>query len=374
MTMLDLDELGRRFDAHHTEIKTLFGDTDKTLQGMAGRMLDIEQKMARRRSAPGGGDGEVKSLGAALVEHPDIAQVAALANARGKATLSLKTVILTSLAGVGGALVNPDFRPDPVLIQRRRLFVRDLVSPGSTISNAVTYPRQSLRDNQAAVVSEGARKPQSSITFDIQTAPVRTIAHWTKTSRQILDDAPQLQSTVDSELRYGIGLAEEAEMLFGDGTGVHILGIVPQATAYDTSANGTFTLETRFDTLAHAFAQSEVALLPATGAVLNINDLEKMKGIKNTLGDYIADGGPFGPPITSIWGRPVVGTPVMPAGQFLVGAFLDGAQVFDRQGVNLLISTENEDDFVKNLATLLCEERLAFTVRRPQAFITGQFP
>jgi HK97 family phage major capsid protein len=368
----EIEELGRRFDAHHGEVKTLFGDADKTLKGVSARINDIEQKMARRRvSGSGISDGEAKTLGAALVEHPEFANVATLANARGKITLELKNII-TSAAGVGGALVAPDFRPDPVLIQRRRLFVRDLVAPGSTISNAVTYPRQSVRTLAASVVSEGIRKPESTIAFDIQTAPVRTVAHWTKTSRQILDDAPQLQSTVNSELLYGLRLAEEAEILFGDGSGVHILGIVPQATAYETGRN--VALDTKFDTLAHALAQSEVALLPATGIVMNINDLESLKVIKNTLGDYIGEGGPFGPPITTVWGRLVVGTPVMSAGHFLTGAFLDGSQIFDRQGANVLISTENESDFVENKATILCEERLAFTVRRPQAFIYGAFP
>src|ERR1035437_5227887 len=371
----EIDELTRKFDAHHGEIKTLFGDADKTLKGVSVRISDIEQKMARRRRNGAGGSGQqAKTLGAELIAHPDFAQIKALANSRGKVTLELKTVTITSAAGVGGALVAPDFRPDAVLIARRRFFVRDLVAPGSTEGNAVTYPRQTLRDLNAAVVSEGARKSQSGITFDIQTAPVRTIAHWTKTSRQILDDAPQLQSIVDSELRYGLNLAEEQEMLFGDGTGVHVSTLVPQSTAYDTSRNGTFSLETRFDTLAHALTQSEVALLPATGIVMNINDLSALKGIKNSLGNYIAEGGPFGPPITTIWGRPIVGTPVMPLGYFLTGAFLDGAQIFDRAGASVLVSTENEDDFVTNKATILCEERLAFTVRRPQAFIYRTFP
>jgi hypothetical protein len=109
---------------------------------------------------------------------------------------------------------------------------------------------------------------------------------------------------------------------------------------------------------------------------MNINDLENLKVIKNTIGNYIGGdaGGPFGPPIRSIWGLPVVGTPVMPANQFLVGAFYDGAQIFDRMGATLMISTENEDDFIRNLATFLVEERLAMTVRRPQAFIFGAFP
>jgi HK97 family phage major capsid protein len=371
---MDTAALIQEFKSSHTATMERFDKTEKDVKGIAAHINDIEQKLARRRGNGSGGAGEqAGSLGAELIAHPDFAQIKALANSRGKVTLELKTVtVLSSAVGSGAALVAPDFRLDPVLIQRRRLFVRDLVAPGSTIGNAITYPRQSLRSMAASVVSEGVLKPESNITFDIQTAPVRTIAHWTKTSRQILDDAPQLQSTVDSELRYGLSLAEEQEMLFGDGSGVHILGVVPQSTAYETGRD--IGGDTKFDTIAHALAQSAVALLPSTGVVMNIDDLEALKVIKNTLGSYIAEGGPFGPPITSIWGRPVVGTPVMTQGHFLVGAFLDGAQIFDRQGASVLISTENENDFITNLATILCEERLAFTVKRPQAFIYGAFP
>jgi HK97 family phage major capsid protein len=245
-------------------VKALVAESEEREKKTSARILDLEQKLARRGMGNVTG-AEVKSLGRELVEHPDFPRVQALVNARGKVTVELKTTTITSAIGSGAALVTPDFRPDPVLIQRRRLFVRDLVSPGSTISNAVTYPKQTVRDLNAGVVSEGVRKPQSSISFDIVSSPVRTIAHWTKAARQILDDAPQLQSTINSELTYGLSLAEEQEMLFGDGTGQHLLGAVTQSTAYETGRN--VGGDTKFDTLAHGLAQSAVALLPSTGLV-----------------------------------------------------------------------------------------------------------
>jgi HK97 family phage major capsid protein len=123
-----------------------------------------------------------------------------------------------------------------------------------------------------------------------------------------------------------------------------------------------------------AFAQAQQAKLPASGAVLNDLDLIAMQTVKNEQGDYIASGGPFGPPITTLWGRPVVGTPAITQGTFLVGAFRTAAQLFDRWDATVLISTENADDFVKNLCTILAEERVALAVKRPTAFIYGSLP
>jgi hypothetical protein len=47
--------------------------------------------------------------------------------------------------------------------------------------------------------------------------------------------------------------------------------------------------------------------------------------------------------------------------------------VFDRWTARVEIATENEDDFIKNLVTILAEERVALAVYRPEAFIYGDF-
>ncbi|MNN75984.1 Phage capsid family protein [compost metagenome] len=61
----------------------------------------------------------------------------------------------------------------------------------------------------------------------------------------------------------------------------------------------------------------------------------------------------------------------MAVNEFLTGAFNLAAQIFDRQDVEVLLSSENEDDFVKNMLTIRVEERLALAVYRPEAFVTG---
>jgi HK97 family phage major capsid protein len=75
-----------------------------------------------------------------------------------------------------------------------------------------------------------------------------------------------------------------------------------------------------------------------------------------------------------LWGTTVVPSWSMPESQFLVGAFRMGAAVWDRQSATVEISREHSDYFVRNLAAILCESRIALTVFRPTAFIFGGFP
>jgi HK97 family phage major capsid protein len=370
------DELIRAIDEQRVAITAHHERVGDTLGELRHRIQALEQKASRRPLGGGATHGTAVSLGDAIVaSHDFVGAAPGMRDRRAKFQMAIPRgdfAMITSAPASGGAVAFIDRRnSDPTMLPRQRLTIRDLVAPGSTAGNLVQYPRQTVRNLNANVVSEGALKPESEIAFEMVDAPTRTIAHHTKASRQVWDDAPLLKSAVDGELTYGLQIKEEQELLFGDNTGQHLHGIIPQATAYETGRNAVG--DTRFDTLAHALAQSEVALLPATGVVLNNDDLEALKVIKDSEGRYIG-GGPFGPPITSIWGRPAVGTPAIDAGEFLVGAFRDGAQVFDRETVNVMISSENEDDFIRNLLTVLCEERLAFAVRRPQAFVHGEFP
>lgn len=372
--MLNTEALIQKLNEQHEQVLAHHKARDAELSDVHARLNRIELEASR--AGGGGGDGggvlgrsDYRSLGAQVIEHADFKSAAPqMRDKRDKLQLSLKSI--TSATGSGGALVAPDHRPDPVLLPRQRLTVRNLIAPGETGSNLVQVPRQTLRDNQADVVSEGAKKPESNFAFELTDFPVRTIAHWTKASRQVWDDAPMLRGVVDGELRYGLLLKEEDQLLHGDGDGQNLHGIVPQATAY--SAPFAVENENRLDQLLLAIAQVQQVLLPATGIVVNDLDWFRLMAIKDEEGRYIG-AGPFGTQPAVAWTLPVVASPTMTEGKFLVGAFADGAQIFDKEEIGVLISSENEDDFVRNMLTVLCEERLALAVKRPQAFVYGEF-
>ena len=119
-----------------------------------------------------------------------------------------------------------------------------------------------------------------------------------------------------------------------------------------------------------ALLQVVFAEYPSNGFVLNPIDWAKIELEKDTMGRHII-GNPQSLAQPTLWGIPVVQTQAMTAGSFLTGAFDLGAQIFDRQQSGIAVSTENEDDFVKNLVTILCEERLALAIYRPESFVKG---
>lgn len=275
---------------------------------------------------------------------------------------------LTSV-DVPGQIVPPTRLPGIDQTPKQRLFIRDLIAPGRTQSNTIYYVKQTGFTNNASVVPENNTKPYSDIEFAEETTPVRTIAHMFKASKQILDDFAQLQSTVDAEMRYGLKYVEEQEILFGDGTGAHLKGIIPQAVAF----NPAFAVEkqTGIDVLRLAMLQAQLARFPASGHVLHFTDWARIELTKDELGRYIL-ANPAQLTTPTLWGLPVVATEATQfLGKFLTGAFNSGAQLFDREDANVVISTENADDFEKNMISIRCEERLALAVYRPEAFVFG---
>jgi HK97 family phage major capsid protein len=353
----------------HAVTEAALAENQKALAGVNVSVTNLEQKMARR-GQHGGGPVADESWGETIVKSPEF-KAFKDGGARGTQRLEIKAVSTINTA-VAGGMVAPHIITDPVTLPRRRMTIRNLLAPGQCESNSVWFSRQTARQLNAATVSEGAPKPQSDAHFSQIQTPVQTIAHYMQCSRNALDDAPALQSTIDAELRYGLALIEEGELLLGDGTGTNLLGLIPQATAYFTPPF-TPALATGIDTLALAILQSELSFLPANGVVLNPVDWWKLRLAKDSLGEYIL-GKPSAMVLPSLWGLPVIATASIAAGTFLVGSFDLAAQIFDRMAVEILLSTEAGTNFTSNQITIRGEERLALAVKQPLALITGPMP
>lgn len=360
------------FDAQKKEIEST-GQVSKQLQDdlmkvqeemkkSGARLFDIEQKFASGAENP----EEKKSFSERAAEE----LTKSWNGSKGSFDAKTFNKSLGSDAASAGSLIQPLQVPGIVMPGLRRLTIRDLLAQGRISSNSLEYVREDVFTNNAATVAEKALKPESDITFSKQTANVKTVAHWIQASRQVMDDAPMLQSYVNNRLMYGLALKEEGQLLNGDGTGDDLEGINHVATAYDATLNATG--DTRADLIAHAIYQVTESEFSASGIILNPRDWHGIALLKDNEGRYIF-GGPQAFTSNVMWGLPVVSTQAQAQGTFTVGGFDMASQVWDRMDASIEVSREDRDNFVKNMLTILCEERLALAHYRPKALIKGTF-
>lgn len=347
---------------------------DEAITGMneaKARIDELEQKMARQKEMI---PERAKSAGEKFTDDENVKAFLADPSAGKRLGVDVKAIITsltTDADGSAGDLIVPDRKPlvDPV---KRKLTVRDLLTPGRTNSNAISYPKETGFTNSAAAISEtsGAAKAQSEMKFDLVTVPVVTIAHWILAHRNILDDVPMLQSYINERMTYGLSYVEDNALLNGAGA-PDLTGLYTSATA-STANLAVIASPTFLDVLRAAMLQASLANIPPTGIVLNPTDWFKIETTKDTAGAYII-GNPQDGTNPRLWGLPVVETPAMTVDKFLVGAFRFGAQIFDRMDARVEISTEDSDNFRKNLVTILAEERLTLAIYNALAFVKGDF-
>jgi len=355
-TKESVDRLATQHNSLQESIKVLQAQLGETEQHIASMSLSGARQAAETAGSLVANADNVKAMAASLEQ--------------GK----------SARVSVQNAITSPDLPDDVIEHQRlpgidvypkQRLFIRDLIAPGRTSSPAIFWVQQTGFTNNAAPVAENTAKPYSDIEFNTKITPVQTVAHMFKASKQILDDMAQLQSLIDAEMRYGLKYVEEQQILFGDGTGQNLEGIIPQAAAFAPDFEPTS--RTKIDDLRLAMLQAQLARFPASAHVLHFVDWAQIELTKDSEGRYIF-ANPAGMSGPVMWGLPVVSTEAAALqGKFLTGAFNAGAQLFDREDANVVISTENADDFEKNMISIRCEERLALAVKRPEAFVYGDF-
>ncbi len=267
--------------------------------------------------------------------------------------------------------------------------VRDLFPVTSTNSSTITFIRRTGYVNNARVVLERTAadgsaptglstdvfglKPPSNLVFETDQEAVKVIAHTIDVSKTVLDDEPRLRATIDGEMLYGLRLTEDAEILYGDGSGTHLRGIMNTAGLQFYNGNTGPAGDYMADQIRRALTLVMLAYYESTGVVMHPFDWEATELEKDDQGRYVLVTNVTVGAEQRIWKNPVVATPAMQQGQFLCGAFGLGAHLWDREAANIDISTETRDLFDRNAIAIRAEQRLAVTVERPESLVKGTF-
>jgi len=254
-----------------------------------------------------------------------------------------------SLAFVHGCKSTVDFARALLTIgavdAARRLKLADAVTPRRSPTGEL-LPAE--HEDVAAAFAAGA----------ISGAAAVTIAQTVKLSRQLWEDYPALEAQLESRLLRGLRRVEEAQLLLGTGAGGQMLGLMTAATSQGLTV--PLSGQALLDGI-QAAAAALTAAGPgyvATGVVLNPSDWIAAQRSQPSLA--MASSG--------LWGLQAAASIAMPVGNFLVGAFDVGCQLYDREDAHVEIADENMDDFVKDLLTARAEERLALAIYTPAAF------
>lgn len=299
------------------------------------------------------------------------------------AVKSLFTGVADTSAGV---FVTPEQTGILEMLGRRPLTIRDMISKRTTGSDTVEYVVQTAHTNAAAPVPEattsaaptapgtagalvqaagGGYKPEGSWAFERKTATVKTIAEWVPATKRALADAGQLQGLINDELRKDIAETEEAQIMNGNGSGENLPGILQtsgiQAQAFDTDI---FTTSRKAITKARTVGRVVPNAFAFNPVDVETIDLARENG---STGKFLG-AGPFSMGPRTLWGVPIVETEAVAAGEGLLGDY-SKAVLWDRQQTTVTMTDSHADFFIRNMVAILAEERVAFGVTRPTAFV-----
>jgi HK97 family phage major capsid protein len=288
--------------------------------------------------------------------------------------------LVYSASAIGGAMIQNDVQPGSLDILQREINVMDLIPRLTTDSDMIEYVREDTFTNNAAMVAEASAttgtsgaKPESVLAFSAQTSPVRTLAHWIPVTNRMLADAPAIRGIINSRLLLGLALELEDQVLTGGGTGEDFQGILGapgtliQGIGTDSIQDAVFKARTQVRVTGRA-RPNAVVLHPNDWQAVR---LARENAATGTLGGYL-----FGPPsqigATTMWGLPVVESEGITENTGLVGDFAMGCTLFDREQSAIRVGFIN-DQFTRNMQTILAELRAAFVIWRPTAFarVTG---
>lgn len=335
------------------------------------------------------GQPDRRSIGEQFTESDEYKALLAR-NASGSAMLEVRTLVGTGtlptdylepkrIAGIS--------RPDDVFGS-----LRDVLLVGQTDSDSLIWFEENVFTNNATEVAEATSttwtsgddaadgtKPESAITFTQKTGVVATIAHWIPITRQTLWNAPEIRSYIEGRLIDGLRLREDDQLLNGNGTAPNLTGLL-QTSNIQTLDNTATTGYWATNALDSAGTDREnfdrilrsKTLVATNGrargnfVVVNPSDYEAFQFTADANDRYYGTGPFTAGNIPTLWGMRVVQNENITAGQALVG---DGrhAQIWDRMSATVEAG-QIDKQFIRNMFTLLAEERVGLTVYRPKAF------
>lgn len=290
-------------------------------------------------------------------------------------TMEVKAVGDMSLANITDlSAANVQMLPGILPIPNRKLHIRQLLPSGQMSTSDIHYLQETGEEGDVTTWADNSgTKPQVDMDLTEKVAQSQFIAGWLRITRKMLDDIPAMRSFLQARLIERYLIAEDYQLLYGDGNSPNLDGLIVNAQAY--SGTRTIPVEKIID----ACAQVEGNNHMATGILLSPKQYYAILMTKGNTLEYTLPGGSAVNIVNGqiyICGIPVYKSTALftqlPAQDtFLVGDWNMGAQLFIRENPIVRFFEEDGTNVRENKITVRVEGRVAMPIYYPEAFVTG---
>jgi len=289
--------------------------------------------------------------------------------------IDMKAVGDVSISGnvTGSTTWGAQRRGDIVMNPNTMTHVRDLltVSPAGPGTDYYFMRENGVGEGAPAPAAEGALKSQFDIDLIEASVKFETIAGFLVTSKKSMQNIPGFLGFLQKRVPQKLMDAEDAQVLYGNGTSPNIKGILTAGNFVAGSAAGSKPLVEKIITDISTF--EDTYRRTATGIAMRPKDyfsffLNKATG----SGEYdLPQGVMFVNGILYILGVPVAKTTALTANDYMVGDFQNGADLLIQEAIRLEFFEQDSDNVRKNKVTIRVEETIALPVYGSDYFMKG---
>lgn len=249
---------------------------------------------------------------------------------------------------------------------------RNYIPVSPTNSNLIRYVQFTNKDGSIGIALINTLKNQFDYNEIVVDAPVIKIAGWINVADEFLEDIAGATSFLSADLPQKLYDAEDTQVFKGSGATGNLTGLYTSATALSLPYAGVTSTSNNIDKLAAAATYVRRQKRITTAAWTSPEDY-----LAILINKAVGGSEEYTYPVRfnamnnqlMIGDFPVIQHTVFNPSEGFVGDFATGCRIFQKADATLRFSTENVDNFVKNVTTVLIEERIALCDFYPESFV-----
>lgn len=343
-------EYNERFDAFKTEIEKKFEGvvTEKIL---TAKFEDFSRELAKdlEKFKPQSEKEDV------FVSKETFEKVQSAFQKSNKGEITVKAAAAFSSANAGDAaapLFGRELVPGIQSTPRQANVVLPALLKGRTSARLIEWVNRINEDGGSAFIGEGILKPLKDWDYDLESSTAKKIAVRAKAPTEMLNDFEGFRQELQMMLSLDLMETIEEKLLTGTLSSTEIAGITTVASSYTTTALDDLVDSPNFvDAIRAAMLQMRLLNYKPDVVFINPTEAALLDLIKDKNGNYIKI------QVEGVLRTLLVQeTTNIPAGYFLL---MDTMKWVVKMLEDIRIEFgRDDDDFSKNMMTVICEARL----------------